>query len=727
MSTHAPAHRPARALRAVLLALGLALAAVPGAPPRAQIADDGAPATLVADSVHLRGDNVLVAEGNIEVLQGDIRLRANRITYDAASGTLDIAGPIRLTEADGEAVLIADAASLSDDLREGILQSARLVLNRELQIAADEVARVGGRYTQMTRGVASSCRVCANSPTPLWEIRADRVIHDRVEQQIYFDGAEFRFAGVPLLRLPRMRIPTGPEQQRATGLLTPSLRFRGDIGAGIELPYFITLGRSRDLTVTPYLSTDGSATATLRYRQAFRAGRLELQGAVTRDTLRPGETRGYMQAEGDFDLPGETRLRFDAVGASDDAYLDSYDIDNRDRLTSHVTIERVRRDTMARARALGFHSLRQGDDNDTLPAGAVQLDWQTRMAVPGLGGTARLSFDGLAHQRASDDPLGGAGRDMARASVGLDWRRDWTLAGGVRLAAMGRLTADHFGIDDDSGAPATIARVTPAAGIELRWPLLRRDEAGAVQMIEPVAQLLWSRPHDGPTPPNDDSRMVELDEGNLLSFNRFPGRDARESGARLNLGLRWSRRAPSGWDAGLTLGRVLREAPDASFSADGPLSGRRSDWLAAFRLETPGGLSLANRTLFDDDLDASRSEMRLGWTGARTDIATSLAHFDADPAEGRDDDISEWTVDASYGVSRHWTARADWRYDLDAAEATEAGLGLAYRNECLLVDLSLSRRFPTSTSVDATTDIGLTVELLGLGGAAAGPARGCNG
>ena len=75
-----------------------------------------------------------------------------------------------------------------------------------------------------------------------------------------------------------------------------------------------------------------------------------------------------------------------------------------------------------------------------------------------------------------------------------------------------------------------------------------------------------------------------------------------------------------------------------------------------------------------------------------------------------------------------WQARLSNRYDLEARRASNAGLGLMFRNECLLVDLSLSRRFTSSTSVRPTTDLSVSVELLGFGGSTApGPSRQCRG
>jgi LPS-assembly protein len=77
-------------------------------------------------------------------------------------------------------------------------------------------------------------------------------------------------------------------------------------------------------------------------------------------------------------------------------------------------------------------------------------------------------------------------------------------------------------------------------------------------------------------------------------------------------------------------------------------------------------------------------------------------------------------------MSRNWTAQLTNRYDLVAESTAQAGLKLNYRNECLLVDLSVSRRYTSSTSVEPSTDFGLTVELLGFGGSAAqGPQHMC--
>ena len=176
-----------------------------------------------------------------------------------------------------------------------MLTSARLVLQQQLQLAAAEIQRVDGRYTAMQRVVASSCKICAGSSTPLWEIRARRVVHDQAKQQLYFDHAQFRLGGVPVMYIPRLRMPD-PSLKRASGFLLPSLKNNSNFGTGLMLPYFIKIGDSRDLTVTPFFTTGGIRTVNLRYRQAFATGGIEISGGMSRDRLLPGETRGYVLA-----------------------------------------------------------------------------------------------------------------------------------------------------------------------------------------------------------------------------------------------------------------------------------------------------------------------------------------------------------------------------------------------------------------------------------------------
>jgi LPS-assembly protein len=122
----------------------------------------------------------------------------------------------------------------------------------------------------------------------------------------------------------------------------------------------------------------------------------------------------------------------------------------------------------------------------------------------------------------------------------------------------------------------------------------------------------------------------------------------------------------------------------------------------------------------------TKAETRVDIARDRFGIAGSYIWAIADPTENRTSPISELTFDTRYQFTSGWTGKLTGRYDFEADQGTIAGLGLEFKNECIAVDLSLSRRFTSSTSVQATTDFGLSVDLIGFGsGTAAGPSRQC--
>lgn len=673
-------------------------------------------ATLLADRLYMDGPNRLIAEGNVEAFFGDARLTAARVVYDRASGAMQITGPLVLTEGAGT-VLLADSAELREGLRLGLIRSARVVLEQQLQIAANTVERRSERFTEMNNVVASACEICPERNTPLWEVRADRVVHDTVERQLYFEGARFRMFGLPVAYIPRLRVPD-PSLERATGFLSPRFSLDSDHGLGLRAPYFIALSADKDLTLTPFLGTKGTYALEARYRQAFSNGLLELGGLVARDSIRRGEFRGMVYAEGDFAMLRGYELSFNIIHPSDDNLLEDYDR-GEPRLTSDITLERVRRDERIRVQALQFRSLRVNDVNDTLPNSVGQGLYDRRFDMPGLGGVGRVRLEAEGYTRRAPISTGPiADRDpkgVARFSADLGWRRDTVLPGGVLGAVGVNLGLDHFRIAPAaSGFAPTTTRLRPSVMAELRWPLVRAANGGASHVIEPVAQVIWSNDRLYGLP-NATSRMPELDEGNLFSFDRFAGGDAREAGLRANLGLSWTRYDPDGWSSTITLGRIIRERDLNQFSSDSPLAGQKSDWLLAASVDTSAGLTLSSRSLFSSDFDLTRSAIELDWTTDDFSISTSYMRIQADPFENRPATASEWTFDGSRALDENWTARVGWRYDIAQKRAARTSIGLDYENECLRMAMQVERQYSATTN-STSTRFGLNVDILGIGG-----------
>jgi LPS-assembly protein len=677
--------------------------------PVAAAAQDSA--VLVADTLVVTAEERLVASGNVQAFYEGTTVSAAEITYDRAADRLLIVGPILIRDPDGT-VLTAERAELDARLEDGLLRGARLVLDRQLQLAANRIDRVDG-LTALTGAAASSCQVCPGR-RPLWEIRAAQVIHDEAAEELYFEDARFLIRGVPILWMPRLRLPD-PSNERATGLLIPRIRTTDRLGFGLKLPYFIELGPSRDLTLTPYLS---SRTMTLegRYRQAFLHGDLQVEGAVTQDDLRPEEMRGFVQAEGAFDLGDRLDLAFSVTAVSDEDYLLDYGYGDVDRIESTLRLSRVGESTLFLGDLTHFRSLREGDDAGSLPPVSGSLSWEKRRDAAGGMLTYGAEFESLLR---TTEGRGDAARDLSRLGGYADWRADRVIGPGLLIESRVRGALDYYRVSDDPTYAQNIFRAAPAGAVTLRWPLVRQGADGRSDLLEPVASLGWSGSL-GDDPPNEDARLPEFDEANLFALSRFPGEDVVEEGGRLSLGLAWTRQGP-GFVSALSFGRILRTEASAAPEASG-LSGRASDWLLAGQLDLAGGFALDARTLLGgqaDDLRIGKSEARVDWANEAVTLSAGYLYLPSDQGEDRPDSAAEWTVDAEWRPSERWSFDLESRYDVANATPARLGVGVGWRNECVEVDVSVARRYTSADDDGPSTDFGLSVNLIGFSAGAA--------
>jgi LPS-assembly protein len=666
-------------------------------------------ATLLADRVEVSGGDTITASGNVEVFYEGLRLTASRVRYERAGERLFIDGPITLTDGDTVTVL-ADAAELDADLRNGVLLGAQMVLSEELQLASPRIDRVDGRYVQLTNAIATSCRVCASNPTPLWEIRADRVIHDTEERQIYFEGAQFRLAGLPVGYLPRFSMPD-PTVTRADGLLVPEIFTSTLLGTGLKFPYFLTLGAHADVILTPWLSPD-TTTLEARYRQRFRYGELRARGAVSDDDLNDG-LRAFLFADWFFLLPGEYRLSGDLELVSDPSYLSNYDFSTKDRLDSSIAIERTTGTEDIFLELVGFRTLRGPELSfkDQVTGRLVEGRYETAVPTGDLGGQAWLRFDTTALVRPSTADV--VGRDVARVGAEAEWRADRITGPGIVTGIEAGFAGALYFVDNDPNYSNPTLQGTPYAAAEIRWPF-QRATAGASHLIEPALFVGWSETYGGDVP-NEDSTLVDFDNGNLLALSRFPGKDRTEQGFRAAMGLGYTMVAATGWTLGGAVGRVFwAEDPGISSNSAG-LTGTSSDWLVSVNYDWRDRISLISRSLVEDTGSFSRSETRLAWQGTRFSVGTVYSYAEADLADSRPEASSEWTLDGGVRFNENWSSAVDWRYNGSDSGFVDAGLGLRYENECVKVDLSVSRNFASSATVTPSTDFTFAVAFGGFG------------
>lgn len=672
------------------------------------IAEQNRPISLVADSVQFDPKSgVLIADGNVQVFHNGQVLSTDRVVYDQKNGVLSVPRPMTLT--DGDVVTRAQEAELDTDLRNGLIKGAELLIQQQFQLVSEQMHRQDGKFKVLDKVVATSCLVCKNNPTPFWQIRARRVIHDEEARRLYFENATVDLLGLPIFYAPNLRVPD-PSVRRATGFLVPKFTQSNTLGYGVEIPHYWTLGDHADFTLTTRAFTKDSFLLNPQYRREVKRGRFEIEGYFTlADSLTDNNNRSSFSANGLFQLEREIELEFGIEVASDRALRDDYNIGikDEDRLTSFVTLRRTSKNTFVSVSASVIQSLRAVEIDQDIPLVLPEIYARKTWVDPVFGGKVGLTGQSVSLLREGDS-------EFSRFGLVANWQKDWTLRNGLIVGAYTGVAASSYYTQNLAGVPDdTVTEVVPTAAVDLRWPLSRQN-GRVTHVIEPRIQLVWS-PKDARSNFNEDSVQVEFEETNLFSFNRFPGFDASERGFRANVGVSYTRYDPLGWTYGLTLGRVLRPDNLNQFGAGTGLDGTNSDYVSAINVSYNDRFNFTNRTLFDDDFTVGKNEMQLDMNFDRFSTKASYVWLEQDVVAGASDRTHEASLGMQYRYDDYWTFLGKWRQNLETGHSTSGEFGVRYENECAAVNLSYSLQFEGSGIVRPTRELGLTVELAGLG------------
>ncbi|MEL7347376.1 MAG: LPS assembly protein LptD [Pseudomonadota bacterium] len=694
--------------------------------------DPDTPVALVADAIEYDSEaGTLTATGNVEVFYGDRTLTADTIVYDSRTERIRAEGDIVLRDPSG-ATVYADVAELDVDLVDGIVEGAESVIAAQTvageeaadrppvgRLAAVEARRFEGRFNALNKAVYSPCDVCADDPTPLWRIRARRVIHDEEEGIIHYEDAFLDVFGVPIAYLPYFRHPD-PTVERASGFLVPEIRLSDNYGLGFRAPYYWVIDDQTDFTFQPFVTSEDGIFFDGEFRRAFDAGLLTFRGSFGRTDL-TGDSglQGHVDTDALFtnELFGsEVDWGWDVEFSSDDAYLRFFDISSEDRLTSEVFVRKYDHDSFFELTGLYFQSLRDDEPTGVIPRALPDFAARQDFEAPF---DARVGIFGDAQVLLRDE-----GVNTSRFSLGLDFEREAILPFGLALTAFGELRTDIFNSSVDStGFENTDVRFAPLGGIEARYPLIYDEADGDAHIIEPIVQFIGA-PYGGNDIPfqNEDSQQTEFDVLSLFDRSHFSGIDQVEEGPRFNLGLRYERLAADGLALSGSVGRTVRFADADEFLAGTGLTGTLSDYVADWRASFRDIVSIEQRVRIADDGAVSRNEIFGDFAFGPGDLSVGYVFLEASPFATALEQREEITVEGGLQLTQEWGVEGFLQRDLEQDEFVEIGGTLSYANECCAIDMFLRRRFTESEDTPASTSFGLQVRLLTLGASEPTPA-----
>jgi LPS-assembly protein len=566
---------------------------IPPRPRPPKTANDGQMLVQAVEVDYDYNNSRVSAVGNVQMFYNGTSVEADKVIYDQKTKRLHAEGNIRMTDADGK-ITYANIMDLSDDYRDGFVDSLRVDTADQTRMAATRADRTSGNYTVFENGVYTACAPCKDDPKkpPLWQIKGMRIIHDQIDKMMYFENAQLEFFGVPMAYLPYFSAPD-PTVKRKTGFLMPGFTTAAGYGYGVDIPFYWAIAPDYDATFTPRITSKQGVFMQAEFRERLLDGSYQIR-AYGIDQLQPdafagqpGDRtfRGGVETKGEFALNQQWAWGWEGVAVTDYTLFQDYRLAQyKDPLQSFLTLPTeapsqlyltgVGNRSYFDARAIYYLSL--SGNQSQVPVVAPVIDYSNVINHSVLGGelSYKTNFTNLTRETAVFDPItSGAlaanscltttSADTAKSIVpancllrGMpgtytrltgeaDWRRSftdsageiWTPFASIRADAINADISNQPGVSNFLPVGETQAlRVMPTIGLEYRYPFINVQPWGTTT-IEPIAQVII-RPNESYAGklPNEDSQSMTFDTSNLFAVDKFSGYDREEGGGRANVG-----------------------------------------------------------------------------------------------------------------------------------------------------------------------------------------------
>lgn len=293
------------------------------------------------EMVYNRDKETVEARGDVQLYYKGRILEADRVVYDRKTKRVYAEGNAKMTDETG-GVTYASRFELTDDFKNGFIESLSTVTKDKTRFTSPRAERVDGDSTTFDSGTYTACEPCKDDPSrsPMWQVRAKRIIHKNQEQMIYYEDARLELFGLPIAWLPYLSSPD-PSVKRKTGWLTPHIVSSTKLGFGASAPFFWALAPNYDLTITPTLLSRQGALGVLEWRHRidtpFVTGSYNIRasgifqadpGAFYDRPSGPGHkrSRGALESTGKMLLSDKWSFGWSLTGMSDRWYHQDYRI-----------------------------------------------------------------------------------------------------------------------------------------------------------------------------------------------------------------------------------------------------------------------------------------------------------------------------------------------------------------------------------------------------------------
>ena len=625
---------------------------------------------ISADTITVERGEILFAEGNVQVQYGNNRIKAKALKFNQK--TKEIKFTEILDFQDGNAIsLSAEEAVISSDLSEGIINAADLLLDKTIKIQTGAVRLKKGKISSVSEiSRVTSCDECEGKQ-PNWYLSASSAKRDSENSNIIYKDVTVRVKGLPIAYIPYLRMPD-PSVDRAIGFLVPEAVLTTNLASGLKLPYFIPMGLSSDLLLTPYFSSK-TKTLEYRYRKKFRNGDMTVKGAFSDDDLVNNDLRYFSQLVGNYQLGYGIDLNFNVGKVGDASYLGDYVYSEESEFNSEISLRKTIVEKQQFFDGDLSYQREKEQDNSLNEYYSLSGSYVKDISSGSLPGNLRLTANLNSSVNVNDD--NSFSRPPSSAQVGTNYNQQNSL-GSLRFFYQLYGQYNSFVNSADAGTTNEEFSFQYGASTLISAPLYAKGK-GKLKLLTPKLLLSFNG-QENDILGDYFIGTEELNWGNIFASKKIRSLTESETGLSVSLGI--ERQVL--WDNGsqLEVSFAASKIDNLTYLPNSTLGleARDLNYLGKFSYQTKNANILSSNVLLSSNGHLLRGDLRGNYSHKKLNLGLDYETIDQAIDARLSEDLRAMNLISEYSLWEDFQLNAGGRYDLNNSKMAATSFGLSF-------------------------------------------------
>lgn len=656
--------------------------------------------TLFAqDLKYDEGTQVLQAAKNVILVNDKYIISANQMIYDSKEDQLEAIGNVLVQDNYGN-FISGNKLIAQNNFQNVVIDDMSLKLSNNVSLfAANRGVQNPDGNIDVEYGCYTACSV-SKFKNPIWQIKAKHIHIDVKKERAVYKNVHFEVFGVPVMFFPYFVYPT-PKAKAKSGILAPSV-----IDKGLRIPFYFRSKTNFDATITPRIVSEGVILEG-QIRHLIKSGSYKFDGSIFQSQFIKKDSqnkiiqddvlmRYHLFGQGSFNW-NNINTGFDIKRVSDPAYIRKYYNLYDPYFESNAYVQNINYANYTKVRGLYFQDMRNEEARVLSQDQFALPDAQIKRFIPFEYGDLTVDSNAIFYKS-------GKKYEALRFANIFNIYKAYDIGNNlVELNLYDKLDFYKYSYDvalgkDELKSNSSFIRNVSEVHIGWRYPLVFGDI-----IIEPVA-FVFSEIGKNKTQitlPIDSENEFEINDLNVMSYNKYSGLDNCEKGKRLSYGVNFQKIAGHSLYTAF-LGKTHTKISPDDLVGSLSVSDRRYELYYRF--------SLSNK------IRIKMHELGFTYNINRLDFSSIL--FGANKTDDRYmsiKKISNLTNKIKYRFNENWSLDFGANFDVtNQPKFLARSFGVTYDYDCVRISAGISDNFTQDLTRNIKASKSNKVFLIGL-------------